>query len=145
MGQFDPLQEVAGQYLTAPAKRRELATWERLKAAGGDRVGCPDPAIYPLCDRLNAIPDVCTLQSCAGHIRNGYYESGHLWLWLSQSLSRRFDRTALALAKRQGIDRVERIYTGWGQEITSLTFAGEERGLLAASSTVIAEFFESLC
>ena len=50
----------------------------------------------------------------------------------------------LDLARRPVVERVERVYTGWGQEIAAVTFAGAERGLLAESGDVIARFFERL-
>jgi hypothetical protein len=102
----------------------------------------------PWCDRLNALPGVCTVQSCAGHTpeeTGGGFRSGHVWLLLDEEMSTAFDTRAMELAaQEEHIERVSRIYAPWGQEVTSITFAGNERGLLDESMRIVLEFFLSL-
>jgi hypothetical protein len=103
--------------------------------------------MLPWCDRLNAIPGVCTLQSCAGHAASdgGVIAPGHLWVWLDRETSDAFDANAFHLAvKTRYIERVAKEYTAWKQEVASITFAGNERGLLHYSMSIILAFFESL-
>ena len=142
--------KVTDRWLTPDVKRKILAEWGVKKQQAlpdGDLAGrgFPDPEIIPWCDRLNKIEGVCTLQSCAGHemgsVEGGW---GHLWLWLSEPISRAFDSRAFELASYPHIDRVERIYGSWGQEVASITFAGDERGLLAESGALILRFLGSL-
>ena len=139
------------RYLSPEAKERLLADWAKTKATPlpegelGGR-GWPDPNIFPLCDALNALPGVCTLQSCAGHLivladGSENRQPGHLWLWLSAAVSAEFDRCAFDLATSPTIDWIRRCYGGWGQEITEIIFAGDDRGQLAESSAVILAFF----
>jgi hypothetical protein len=143
---------VTDRYLTDRAKAEVLAEWERLKAnprplgAPGGR-GLPDPEIIPYVDALNALEGVCTLQSCCGHTDDrsrGVDAPGHLWLWLSEAMSREFDRRAFVLAGKPYVECVERMYSEWGQEIASITFAGAERDLLPESGQSIIRFFHSL-
>ena len=134
----------SARHLSPSTKRRELARWKGLRLSAGTKSGDPDPDIYPLCDRLNALPGVCTLQSCAGHRNGNVLDSGHLWLWLDRRTAERFDRNAWALAAFPTIERVARFYSPSGQEITVIEFQGNERGALATSADVIRLFFESL-
>ncbi|HUO81302.1 MAG TPA: hypothetical protein VM616_00420 [Gammaproteobacteria bacterium] len=111
------------KYLTPQAKAEELREWETkrsnaLPAAGRGGEGFADIEIVPLCDFLNAIPGVCTLQSCAGHDA----QNGGLWLWLDQAASEAFDRWGHVLARLPGIETVSREYTAWGQEVTVIDF-----------------------
>ncbi len=141
------------RHLTREAKRRELERWARLRTEHIDAPGVPDPSqpghadpdVYPLCDRLNALTGVCTIQSCAGHaLDDGWLRTGHLWLWLDAATAEKFDRQAWALATAPSIERVARLYLPSGQEISCIEFAGNERGLLKDSSDTIATFFASL-
>jgi hypothetical protein len=60
-------------------------------------------------------------------------------------MSAAFDTKALELAGHTKlIEQVARIYAPWGQEVASITFAGNERGLLADSMRVVVTFFRSL-
>ena len=141
------------RHLTREAKRRELERWAAIRARhidaphpdhpGAD--GHADPDIYPLCDRLNALAGVCTIQSCAGHILDdGFLRTGHIWVWLDAATSERFDRQAWVLAAAPSIERVSRLYLASGQEISCIEFAGNEKGLLKDSCCAIAEFFTAL-
>ena len=111
----------------------------------GER-GFPDADILPWCDQLNALEGICTLQSCAGHLRSdGTLVSGQLWLWLTPDISREFHFRAFELARHSPrIERVRTIYTQWGQEVAAVTFAGNERNLLAESMQLVVAFFSDL-
>jgi len=139
------------RFLTPRAKAIELRVWrdavrnwrkDEAPSKGG--AGFPDPPIIPWCARLNRIPGVCTLQSCAGHRQGRWRSAGRVWLWLTLELSRRFDERALQLAQQPEIERVYRVYSDWGQEVTAIEFRGEEWGRLDASMNVILRFFSSL-
>lgn len=132
------------RYLTREHKVAILAEWDaKIITLPSDSAGGPDAAVVPWCARLNAIQGVCTLQSCAGHIENGYLHSGHIWLWLDQAKSVEWDRRAYELAAARTIERVTRIYSSWGQEVHCVEFQGEERGCLAESMKMIEWFVTS--
>lgn len=142
--EFSAIQGVGSRWLTPDAKAAILREWQHTRATVAEGLGAPDAEILPLCNKLNEIPGVCTLQSCAGHKRARYRESAHLWLWLSEDLSREFDAQAFAFASEEGIEAVKRRYTPWGQEVTMITFAGKERSGLERSADTIASFFDRL-
>ena len=112
------------RYLTTDQKAGLLGEWETAKAqrlrpaddAGGH--GWVDPEVVPICDALNDLPGVCSLQSCAGHGES----PGHLWLWLDEHNSRAIDVWGHVLARLPGIEAVSRKYTDWGQQITAIEF-----------------------
>ena len=123
--------------------KRTLMRWPGVK--GG--YGYVDADIVPLCDALNRLPGICTLQSCAGHPAGelgGYVSPGHLWLQLDQRMARRFEEQAHQLAAEPVIERVEKIYWEDGKETVTVHFKGNESGRLAESSTAILKFFEKL-
>lgn len=133
--------DLTRRHLLAEAKADELAKWEADKSrprppgdVGGH--GWADTEIVPLCDALNALPGICTLQSCAGH-RDSV---GHLWLWLDEQNAGAFDRWGYVLARMRGIEVVSRKYTDWGQEITAIEFDG--RFEVARDSVLL--FFSAL-
>lgn len=134
------------RYLSEPRKARELAQWRQLLAdrslAGG--VGDPDPEIIQWCERINALPEVCTLQSCAGHERNGVRDSGHLWLWFSPRKALAFWQRAFELARSTEIERISTIYQPWGQEVVLIEFRGAPDGQLESSGQKILAFLSSL-
>ena len=143
--------DIGNRWLTSADKEIVLAAWDELKLrpvpkgdCGG--VGYPDPDIIPWCDRLNAIPGVCTLQSCAGHVKpGGLRDAGHLWLWLDRSMAGAFDAHAHRLARHvHYIEEVARRYTSWGQEVTVITFAGNDRDRLPPSLRLILAFLRTL-
>lgn len=122
------------RYLTTDAKLGVMAEWEKTKVMpcpDGDLGGrgFPDPEIIPLCDTLNMLPGICTLQSCAGHIGgererpNG--ETGLLWLWLDFATSQVLDCFTHVADRLPGIESVSRRYTDWGQEIVVIEFSGD--------------------
>jgi hypothetical protein len=123
----------ANRYLSPEAKARVLLQWEAAKAQqspSGDLGGrgYPDLEIVPLCDALNTLPGICTLQSCSGHPNGDQHRpagnTGLLWLWLDEPTSYEFDRVGSVLARLPGIETVSRRYSPWGQEITAIEFDG---------------------
>ncbi len=117
--------------------------WQEAAAAGGR--GQPDTDMASWCFRLNAIPGVCTIQSCAGHRSGDLFHSGHLWIRLNDLVSQVFDAHALELASNcPPIEQVARLYMSDGQEVAAITFQGNERGSLVVSMGLICSFFEKI-
>ena len=132
-------------------KAEILEGWDERKrtliarAKGG--LGYVDPDIVPLCDALNRLPGVCTLQSCAGHSAkdsDGLIYPGELWLRLSPEIMCRFEAVAQQLAAKTLIDRVGKIYWEDGKETVTVAFKGNESGHLAQSGVILLKFFEKL-
>lgn len=144
------------QHLTPELKHQVLLAWEELKARGrvtGNKEGgegYPDEAVFPLCDRLNALDGVCTMQSCAGHRRPSadrvgqYIYPGEVWLWLSESMLRWFAEAAGRLAGQDGIEAVSVLYGRYddNRAVVSIQFQGNEQGRLSSSSDKVGCFFE---
>ena len=148
-------------YLTIEGKAAELARWAEARAER-DRLtydppgGCgyADPPVYRLCDRLNALPGVCTLQSCAGHTIEAadgtgtYRYPGNLWVWLGEQMSAAFHRHVYGLACDPYIERISTLHTynpeRGPRSVIDIVFEGQERGGLAQSTAVIVDFFENL-
>jgi hypothetical protein len=96
VGQFERRLE-NGRFLTPEAKRQVLVAG--MKPVGQDSLAWALPTrTFSPSVTDNAIPGVCTLQSCAGHVENGYLRGGHLWRWLDGPMSARFNRRALCEA-----------------------------------------------
>ena len=133
-------------------KAKILEGWEERKrtlirpgAKGG--LGYVDPDIVSLCDALNRLPGVYTLQSCTGHSTkdsDGPIYPGTLWLRLNQRMTHRFEEQVHRLAAEPVIDRVGKIYWEDGKETVTINFKGNETGLLAESSFVMLDFFRAL-
>lgn len=126
-----------------------LSEWEDVRSAwesGRLRgVGAPDAAMVPWCDRINSLPGLCTLQSCAGHWRGDTIETAHLWIWLSREAGTRFELAAPALAARaETIERVSKLYLADGKKVASIYFRGDERGLLGQSMEVVFAFLREV-
>jgi hypothetical protein len=135
----------AERFLSEGGKRKELAYWECVKRQW--RSGClrgvgePDRDIVPWCDRFNALPGVCTLQSCAGHVREGAIEAAHLWIWMSEPVARNFDGDVYVLLRqRPPIDWISKHFLHDGKEIAAITFFGNERDLFGRSVELIYNF-----
>lgn len=142
------------RFLTLEEKQQRLEQWHRERRlprpAGplGGR-GFPDPDIFPLCDALNALPGICTIQSCAGHPRLRYADGAthcaHLWVRLDEQTAKAFDARVFELADdRDHFEEVVRLYSRGEGEVFSIEFRGNESGLLEESSTIILHFFQSL-
>jgi len=145
------------RYLSPALKADNLKYWEQVKrdrpADAKDGYGFPDPPIYDLCDRLNAIEGVCTVQSCAGHRMaaadgSGEYQHvGKLWLRLSEPLALRFYERAPELASVY--PTIQRVFVFWhesGEEVVDVLFQGlnVSEEAFDESSKLIADFFSSL-
>jgi len=134
------------RYLEISEKLLILSDWERTCAETRSGRGFPDQRMLEWCQKINALPGVCTIQSCSGHHEpGGAYTSGHLWLRLSRRSARRFNNRAFALAGEPGIERVSRFYASWGEEVAEIVFLGDERGHLAASMLAITNFLATQC
>ena len=135
------------RYLSKIEKAVELREWHDKSSSPGIAPGDPDEAIVPWCKLINHIPGICTLQSCTGHRRaNGYVETGHLWLKLSETMALRFYKKAMNLSAQHCIERVSTIYSAWGSEIVEIVFHGSERSTLDLdhSLTTILRFLQDL-
>jgi hypothetical protein len=140
--------------MTVRGKKSVLAEWERYKAEsprpegdfGGH--GYPDPEVEPLCAKLNAMPYLCTLQSCAGHrlpAADGSGEhvmNGQLWIWPTQVAALRFYKRATKLA--QEFPLIQRVQVLWQPDSQEVIDVCWQVGRLAAAESVIVPFFESL-
>lgn len=145
------IQVPPSRYLSDVRKREILDAWHayRLQLAppgkeGGH--GYQDPAISPWCDRLNALPGVCTIQSCSGHaFPDGSRTSAHLWVRLNSPLAALFHQEAFGLASdTRHVERLATIYEPMDGEIVEVIFVGSERNQLEESMIRILEFFRSL-
>lgn len=147
--------------MTPDAKAVELARWEQVKAERPadalDAVGFPDPPIYALCDRMNQMPGLCTLQSCAGHrmpypANEGdgfYYHSAQLWLWPDEWTARRFYLSARQLRQRRLIENVRLLWVphehpGDSREIIDVIFPGVWSPDWIEAQGAIVHFFSRL-
>lgn len=148
-------------YLTAEEKAYIQGEWGDRRAGLSDVTspGTPDPDIFPLCDALNAIEGVCTVQSCAGH-RSPEPKSwdtrtdgdglvaGQLWLRLSADMLHAFERSVGTLLLSDEIEQVSLI---WGRHrgytngpVVDIVFRGNERGQLHDSERVLLGFFREI-
>ncbi len=138
----------SARYLDESRKAEELAYWTRLVAepVSEEGRGNPDPEIIPWCEKINSIPGICTLQSCAGHEygEDGIRSAGHFWLWLSPEKAANFKQRAFELARNAAIERISTIYQPWGQEIALVEFRGIPDGQLEDSGRAITTFLASL-
>jgi hypothetical protein len=144
------------RFLTEEEKVHELALFERYKAEprnwrrenpdakGGE--GFIDHEILPLCDELNQLAGVCTIQSCCGHVnKHGYQYPGQLWIRLSAGLSGQFDARVAELLRSDVIQHITKLYSfqdgSAPHEVIDLKFWGEPQGRMAEAHAVIAAFF----
>jgi hypothetical protein len=134
------------RYLTTAEKTAELDGWRRTRDAFAGIVGpgVPDPEMIPWCEKINALPGVCTLQSCSGHPDGEIPRLGHLWLRLDDRRAASFHARAFELAAKTGIERISLIYQPWGHEVIQLEFAGSPDGQLEGSLGAILGFLGSL-
>ena len=146
------------QYLTDEEKEQRVAYWQERQndpRPEGDLAGrgFPDPPIYDLVDRLNAMPGICTTQSCSGHPEQtdgSLYlgVQGCLWLRLTEPRFMAFIREAENLIAHSCIETVSIL---WGREreghAVEIVFYGLNCGKveLAEASQVIEGFFVDIC
>ncbi len=123
------------QHLTPEAKVQVLAEWQAAKdgprGAGGS--GFPDDAIIPLCDQLNGLDGICTLQSCSGHPRTRtqrWASPGQLHVWLDEWCFVRFLLVADDIARMPLIDDVCVLFGRWddARAVVSIFFLGADKG-----------------
>ena len=129
------------RFLLADDKKRIVGDWENIKGKDVLGRGGPDREVVPWCDKINGLPGLCTLQSCAGHKDGDTLVSGHLWLLMSQSMADRFDRAAFLLLRNEDlIEQISWLYLHEGKKIASIIFAGNERESLEMSISLIYGF-----
>jgi len=140
------------RYLTKGEKKERIADWERVKK-GQQKPSVADKDIIPLCDALNELEGVCTIQSCSGHFgitnpdSSHYIQKAHLWLRLDKETALKFYEHVFELADNKLIEVVEILFHPkdvWGGVIVSIIFEGNNSGKLLASSDVILPFFSEL-
>jgi hypothetical protein len=130
-----------GRYLTEPAKASELAQWRQLiSRPWPPGPGNPDPSMIPWCEKINALPGICTLQSCQGHENGERGTAGHLWLWLDEEKARAFPTRASELAKSENVEAVSLLFKPWDQQVVEVIFRGSPGGKLGASMQEILDF-----
>lgn len=150
------------RWLTPDEKEREVSYWLSYRENGPFSIpppegelgglGYPDPEIFALTDRLNAIDGVCTVQSCAGHrIKHetgDYVHFGQLWLRLSEDMSLAFYRHGFEWRRaNQGlITQCAIWFQSYDNEVVDIRFNGLEVSpdAFAQSARLIGEFFEAL-
>lgn len=144
-----------GRFLEKEEKQAELDrfnTWRTdpnaYRGARGGGYGYIDQEILPLCDALNALPGVLTMQSCCGHGDGEYIHYGQLWLRLSEYVAGQFERKVGGLLASPYVRHVQKLYSYQSQkaphEIVDIQFYGYESGQFRQSADVILKFFELL-
>lgn len=145
-------------HLNPAEKRQRVTRWLRRRTRprpDGDLAGrgWPDPDVFELTDRLNALEGVCTMQSCSGHpqqeVAPGAWSVfvGFLWLRLSEAMFTAFIERAPHLAADPN---VEQVGVMWGAEATrpvvQILFHGldKDEETFQLTSDVIVGFFEGL-
>ena len=143
---------VKRSFLTPARKARCLEEWfgvlSDLEWSRGDDGmggrGNPDADMIPWCMRINRLPGVCTLQSCAGHRHEDHVDPARLWLWMDRVRTERFARRAAEIASARGVEHVAQVCMADGQVIATIDFQGNERGSLAVSMQAILGFIEAI-
>lgn len=144
--------------LTPEEKARHLAYWDETRADLSDITspGTPDPDVFPLVDALNAMPGVCTVQSCAGHRspepksfdtrdRGDGFTSGQLWLRVSDAVLVLLQARLAELLAEPSIEQVSLLYGRTERSpVVDIVFHGNERGMLPEASRAILSYFQSL-
>lgn len=139
-------------YMTLEEKAKEMGHWGELQSGprGPAGHGFPDDLIIPLCDKINALSYVCTLQSCAGHdgSKEKWEYPGELWLWFDQASFHEFLRRAAQLAECPGIEQVSVLYGRYNDRraVVSVMFHGMNKGqnALEKSAKTIMKFVEKV-
>lgn len=129
--------------------KADPSNWRRQHPSAKGGEGYIDHEVLPLCDALNAIDGVCTIQSCCGHQnKHGYIYPGHLWIRLSEELMRRFEEEIAWLLDQDVIQHVSKLYCfqhgNSPHEVIDIKFLGEYHGRMDEAQAVIACFFEGL-
>jgi hypothetical protein len=144
------------QHLTLDEKVHHLAEWAEKRTTmphttvetGGH--GLPDAEVFTLTDALNALPGVCTVQSCAGHrlrsVIDGeeYRQPAGVWLRLGPEAFACFMEQAPLLARTPGIEAVRVLFsTGHIGPVVEVDFRGNDCDTadLERSAATIVSFF----
>lgn len=151
--------------LTPELKKQILYRWvktqgEFLVAKGLGAIpenpggmGYPDPEMFTVCDRLNSLPGIVTMQSCAGHVHPGEEPgveamwSGQLWIGMSEPVRARYiSRIDELLIHSYYIERCKIIFMLDQIDVADIIFAGMNRGpsAFADSVDIIYDFFHSI-
>lgn len=147
--------------LTPLLKAQTLERWEETKAdferqrqagtlpavTGG--LGYPDPEVYELCDRLNRIDGIVTVQSCSGHCHEGEEVSlwsGQLWIRLNTAMRNAYVTWAPELLETKQIERAGLLFSHDDGDVADIIFAGlnVDQDTLSASAEAIVQFFTTL-
>jgi hypothetical protein len=151
------------RFLTPEEKAFEMAEFERYKALPGiwrrDHAddhggrGRVDHEVLPLCDALNALDGVCTIQSCCGHVWQvpGEPEGvecvhrGQLWIRLDERMARNFDFHIGVLLAHDVIWHAQKLYSFQGEAATHEVFdVMWVEGRMDEAEAVIREFFYAI-
>jgi len=141
------------QHMVPATKDYEVREWEKAKTGprGEPGEGYPDTRILLLCDKINELPHICTLQSCAGHTRSSerrWASDAHLWLWFDEKRFHRFVVRACELAKQSYINEVALLYGRYpdNRVVASVHFQGDnvEPSLLENAGATIYTFLKGL-
>ena len=143
------------RHLDWEEKERTVRGWLEYRQAtphttsetGGH--GFPDAEVFALTDALNALPGICTTQSCAGHrLRSAedgreYIQPGELWLRLGRWAMHNFTEQAPLLAREPSIERLSVLYSTGYDEVVDIQFRGNGHGEdeLPRSAETIIRFF----
>lgn len=144
------------RYLTPSEKAEQIAAWHQQRADFENQrptlnrdpagLGFPDPEIYNLTDRLNAIEGVCTVQSCSGHVIGiqDVQWNANLWLRLSEPITEQFLECVSDLTEeRPAVERVALVFGPPEGEIVEIVFEGLNVGAeaFAEAGDIIVAFF----
>ncbi len=121
------------RHLTEGLKAAILKGWEQRKVETAGRPwesGFPDPDVFLLCDQINAMPGICTVQSCAGHRKpcpdgeSAWASEAHVWVRLDVRIEPAFDYAAFDLAGQPNIYGVGKRYCPTDGAVATVDFAG---------------------
>lgn len=131
-------------YLTEEEKRSVLARFDASRTTAPSSIvgaeGGLDEDVLRLCDRINQMHGVVTVQSCGGHPATDTRPAlaGQVWVRLSEfAVGEFYPLRALDLAQRPYIYRVARVYLSHGMEVTWIAFQADDRALFDLSCDAI--------
>lgn len=140
------------RFLTDDEKARVLSNYRmtRQHGAAGSGKGADgglDQRVCSLCDRLNELHGVCTIQSCSGHpMRDGAPAlAGQVWLRLSAWASVLFfdEGGAQELAAHPFVYKVARVYLPHGPEVVWIVFQADDEVVFERACDRIVEIFRN--
>lgn len=132
------------RYLTEDEKARTLAQFRSVCATakfGEGADGWLDRDVLALCERLNALAGVCTVQSCSGHPMSGRGPllAGQVWIRLGDWLAAMFFDSDIVqdLASKEYIYKVARVYLPHGPEVLWIVFQADTADTFARACDAI--------